>query len=83
MLPNHEKGKIMKKADKKYKDQDMLEEYDFSSGVRGKYARRFNEGCNIVVLEPDILEVFPDSESVNNALRSLAEIIKKRASTLR
>ena len=59
-------------------DPDMLEEYDFSGGIRGKYARRYAEGTNVVVIDPDIIKYFPDNESVNNALRSLAEIIKRR-----
>ena len=52
-------------------DPDMLEEYDFSQGVRGKYAQRYAEGTNVVVLEPDVAEFFPDHESVKDALRSL------------
>ncbi len=59
------------------KDPDMLEEYDFSKGVRGKYTKRYAEGTNVVVIEPDIAKFFPDHDSVNQALRSLAEIIKK------
>jgi hypothetical protein len=59
-------------------DPDMLEEYDFSGGIRGKYAKRYAEGTNVVVIDPDIIEYFPDNESVNSALRSLAAIIKKR-----
>jgi hypothetical protein len=55
-------------------DPDMLEEYDFSGGIRGKYARRYAEGTNVVVIDPDIIKYFPDNESVNNALRSLAAI---------
>jgi hypothetical protein len=55
----------------------MLEEYDFSKGVRGKYARRFAAGTNVVVIDPDIAEYFPDHESVNASLRSLVSIIKK------
>ncbi len=58
------------------KDPDMLEEYDFSKGVQGKYAKRFAEGTNVVVIEPDVAKVFPDHESVNQALISPAEIIK-------
>jgi hypothetical protein len=57
----------------------MREEYDFSKGVRGKYAARYAQGSNIVVLDPDIAEVFPDSESVNKALRAIAEIARERA----
>lgn len=55
-------------------DDDMLEEYDFSKGIRGKYVNRFKEGSNIVVLSPDVAEVFTDSESVNEALRTLIKI---------
>ncbi|HSN58829.1 MAG TPA: hypothetical protein VLR72_05150 [Clostridiaceae bacterium] len=59
-------------------DPEMLEEYDFSGGVQGKYAVRYAEGTNVVVIDPDIIEYFPDNEAVNNALRSLAAIIKRR-----
>ncbi len=60
------------------KDLDMLEEYDFSKGVQGKYAKRYAEGTNVVVIEPDVAKVFPDHDSVNQALRSLAEIIRRQ-----
>jgi len=60
------------------KDPDMLEEYDFSKGIQGKYAKRYQEGANVVVIEPDVAKFFPDHDSVNQALRSLAEIIKKQ-----
>jgi hypothetical protein len=53
-------------------DDDCLPEYDFSGGVRGEYARRYAEGSNVVVLEPDVAARFPDSAAVNEALRSLA-----------
>jgi hypothetical protein len=43
------------------------------SGVRGKYAARYREGTNIVLVEPDLHRLFPDSESVNRALRKFAE----------
>ena len=55
-------------------DAEMLPEYDFSKGVRGKYAKRFSQGTNIIVLAPDVSEVFSDSESVNQALRGLIRI---------
>lgn len=55
----------------------MKLEYDFSSGVRGKYAKRFAEGANVVVLEPDIMRAFPDSASVNHALRLFIETAKR------
>jgi|GEM_PF-183855 len=58
---------------------DMREEYDFSDGVRGKYAARFAEGSNVVVLDPDVADLFTDSKSVNEALRALAEIAAKQS----
>lgn len=64
----------MKKA--REKKDEMLREYDFSQGVRGKYAR----GSNVVVLEPDVAKAFPNAEAVNASLRSLAEIIRRRKS---
>jgi hypothetical protein len=67
----------MKKAAKAKGDPDMLAEYDFSQGVRGKYAQRYAEGTNVVVLSPDVAEFFPDSEAVNTALRALVEIARK------
>ena len=58
-------------------DPDMLEEYDFRRGVRGKYAKRYAEGTNVVVIDPDIAEYFPDPETVNETLRGLVSIIKR------
>jgi len=69
----------MKKVPTNFNNQDMLEEYDFSKGIRGKYSKRYKEGSNVVVLDPEIGEFFPDSESVNQALRLLAEIIRSQA----
>ncbi len=60
-------------------DPDMLNEYDFSKGVRGKYAKQYAEGTNIVIISPDVAEVFPDSESVNQALRTLVRIIRQES----
>ena len=61
------------------RDPEMLEEYDFSNGVRGKYADRFTQGRNVVVLDPDVAQVFTDSESVNQALRALVGIIQHQS----
>jgi len=44
----------------------MREEYDFSNAVRGKYAERFAEGSNVIVLNPDVAEVFSDTAAVND-----------------
>ncbi|MFQ6030563.1 MAG: hypothetical protein ACE5Q6_24080 [Dehalococcoidia bacterium] len=60
-------------------DAEILEEYDFSEGTRGKYAKRYESGSNFVVLDPDVATVFPDSASVNQALRALAEIIRRHS----
>lgn len=49
----------------------MRDNYDFSKGSRGKYAKRYKEGTNVVLLEPDVAKAFPDSESVNRALKKL------------
>lgn len=62
---------------KKEPDPDMLDEYDFSGGVRGKYAERYAQGTNIIVLDADVAEVFPNSEAVNQALRALAGLIRQ------
>jgi len=57
----------------------MREEYDFSTGVRGKYAKRFSKGTNLIVLDPDVAKVFKDSKDVNNVLRALAKIVIRKA----
>jgi hypothetical protein len=56
------------------KNDAMRQEYDFSSGVRGKHFRAYQEGTNVIFLEPDIAEVFKDSGSVNHALRLLLDL---------
>lgn len=61
------------------REPEMSEEYDFSDGVRGKYAARFARGSHVVVLDPDVAQVFSDSESVNRALRALAGIIQEQS----
>lgn len=62
------------KGDIKMADQDF-DEYDFNEGVRGKYAERYYAGTNLVRLDDDVAEMFPDAKSVNDALRALAKII--------
>jgi hypothetical protein len=55
---------------------DMREEYDLSQlagGVRGKYYRQATAGTNLVLIDPDLMEIFPDGQAVNRALRVLAE----------
>jgi len=68
----------MRKA--REKDGEMLPEYGFAKGVRGKYARRYAQGTNVVVLDQDVAKFFPNADAVNSSLRSLAEIIRRRKS---
>ena len=49
----------------------MRDEYDFSQGKRGKYLRRYAQGTNVVVLEPDVAKVFSSSKAVNASLRKI------------
>lgn len=58
-------------------DPEMLEEYDFRGGRRGVYAERYAQGTNLVALAPDLMEVFPDSEAVNEALRTLVRAARR------
>jgi hypothetical protein len=57
-------------------DPDLAAEYDFSGGIRGKYAERYREGSNVVLLAPDVAQVFRTAEAVNEALRALIQIAK-------
>jgi len=74
----------MKKTPRKVKetldpDRDtMRPEYDFSSGVRGVTATRYREGTNVVLLDPDVKALFPDSAAVNEALRTFARLVRPR-----
>ncbi|HZE57345.1 MAG TPA: hypothetical protein VE031_05785 [Chthoniobacterales bacterium] len=61
----------MKKMSSKPTRNGMRDEYDFSQATRGKYARRYAEGANVVVLEPDVAKAFPDAKTVNASLRKL------------
>jgi len=66
----------MKRRSRKSEGQN---DYDFSQAVRGKYARRYSQGTNVVILEPDVAKVFPNSKAVNTSLR---KIIRQRAPEL-
>lgn len=68
----------MKKATDKTAETEMRGEYDFTRGVRGKYARRYAQGANVVVLEADVAKAFPNAEAVNDSLRALAGIIQRQ-----
>ena len=71
----------MKKASRRKPDseQDTIRaEYDFSKGVRGVTAARYAQGSNIAVIDPQVLDVFPDSATVNRALRALAPVLRQQ-----
>ena len=72
----------MKQATDKAAEPKMRAEYDFSRGIRGKYARRYGQGANVVVLEADVAKVFPNAEAVNDSLRALAGIIRRQHKAL-
>ena len=52
----------------------MRKEYDFTGGVRGKYARKYAQGTNLIALDPDVAKVYKDSKTVNELLRALMKI---------
>jgi hypothetical protein len=55
----------------------MRPEYDFSKAVRGVTAARYAKGTNVVVVDPEVLDVFPNSGAVNEALRALAPVLRR------
>jgi hypothetical protein len=67
----------MKKPPSKRRTREMRAEYDFSGGVRGKYVDRYRRGTNVVLVDPELAEAFPDSKSVNDALRALVAIARR------
>ncbi len=74
----------MKKTTAKRSNKLMRKEYDFSSGaIVGKYASRYASGANIILLDRDLARIFPDSKSVNNALRLLRDAALKASLTKR
>lgn len=56
---------------------EILPEYDFSAGRPNKYAESYRQGTNVVLLDPDVAELFPDSASVNEVLRAFARIAQR------
>jgi hypothetical protein len=73
----------MKKVEAEPAEDELRPEYDFSQlkgRVRGKYAERYRAGTNLVLLEPDVATAFPDSKTVNEALRLLMKVAQKQSS---
>ena len=54
----------------------MRPEYDFSRAVRGVTASRYSQGTNVMLLDPDVAELFPDARAVNEALRTLTRLVR-------
>ena len=76
----------MKKVNNRETEDDLRPEYDLSKlkgGVRGKYAKRFRQGTNLILLSPDVVRYFPDEHSVNTVLRSIVRIAKTELSHAR
>jgi hypothetical protein len=77
---------MSKRANNKELEDDLRPEYDFSKMKlvgRGIYAKRFRSGTNIVLLDRDVRQAFPDDESVNEALRVIAKAAKRQASRVK
>jgi hypothetical protein len=69
-------------------DRKMHDEYNFSpeefrNGIRGKYAGPFRGSVNLVSIDPDLRDIFPDAEAVNQALRAMATVIRAHAQARR
>ncbi len=68
--------KLSRKTRSRGNGEDLRAEYDFSGGVRGKHAARYAEGTNVVLLDPDVAEAFPNPATVNEVLRALAPFVR-------
>jgi len=71
------KKKVSRRRESADRDT-MRAEYDFSKGVRGATHKRYAAGANVVVIDPEVLDVFPDGRAVNEALRALAPVLRGR-----
>jgi hypothetical protein len=65
-------------AERKRDHDEMRPEYDFSAAVRGVTAARYAKGANIAVIDPEVLDVFPNGAAVNEALRALAPVLRRQ-----
>ena len=75
--------KTKRKPSKTRGADEIRPEYDFSGGIRGKYAARYRAGTNVVLLDPDVAAAFATAESVNRALRALLEVVPARPRRVR
>jgi hypothetical protein len=77
------KGKPKQQMETIEERDTMRPEYDFSGAVRGVTAARYAKGTNIVVVDPEVLDVFPNSGAVNEALRALAPVLRRQRTARR
>jgi hypothetical protein len=75
------KKKISRRQQRSDRDT-MRPEYDFSNAVRGVTAARYAQGANIAVIDPEVLDFFPDSAAVNGVLRPLARVLRQQQQAL-
>ena len=68
---------MMKEAIPQHQESDMRDEYDFSNGIRGKYADRCDDFTILVKLDNDVARMFSNAKTVNEALRALGKIIEQ------
>ncbi len=83
--PETSRGFMKMESINQERGDELCPEYDFSKmqgGVRGKYVDRYQAGTNIILLEPDVAQAFPTSDSVNEALRLLMQIAHRQQSTI-
>ena len=74
---------IRRKKRPKLNSDALRAEYDFSKGMRGKHAEQYAAGTNVVVIEPDVAAAFPTAEDVNETLRAVAQLFKRRRKTIK
>ncbi|MHC5599723.1 MAG: hypothetical protein ACYTXC_27965 [Nostoc sp.] len=71
----------MKREVENEMEEELLSEYDFAQmegGVKGKYIERYRAGTNLVLLDPDVAQAFPNDAAVNGALRMLIEVAQRQ-----
>jgi len=76
----HGKKDFMKKEIENEMEDELRSEYDFTQmkdGVRGKYDERYRSGTNLVLLDPDVAQAFPDAAAVNETLRLLMKVAQR------
>jgi hypothetical protein len=79
--PLDTRGDFMKREVENEMEDEFLSEYDFTQmegGVKGKYVERYRAGTNLVLLDPDVAQAFPNDAAVNGALRMLIEVAQRQ-----